>query len=141
MQLPIVLPTIQFFNLDHAGLTALPRFIGTFMDLIRAPSLGTIFLSGWVNSSNQYKGINFPSVRHLILQESVACALVEIDWLAQAFPNIERLTCRVDDPAQYRGNLADVTSAIVSGDDEHTWPWPQLQCIAVSGWQSGLGGA
>ncbi|KZP30872.1 hypothetical protein FIBSPDRAFT_883980 [Athelia psychrophila] len=133
---PIMLPSLQLlavdFELGHASdLSAVIKFI-------HAPSLISMLLTGWyldAPHSSIVGETHFPALQHLILGSTVTDAIPKFGLLAKAFPNIERLTCRVEDE-----DISDILANITEPGDELRWP--KLQSIGMSnvvgtlfGWQ------
>ncbi|KZP16976.1 hypothetical protein FIBSPDRAFT_934238 [Athelia psychrophila] len=128
---PTVLPNLRLLAVDFEK--GSPGDLSTIISFIRAPSLNSLSLIGQV-----YLGIGeeifdslavgenqFPALQQLVLGSDVIKACSDFRLLAKAFPNIECLTCRVENE-----EIADIIANITELGDELRWP--KLKIIAMS---------
>ncbi|KZP16962.1 hypothetical protein FIBSPDRAFT_36603 [Athelia psychrophila] len=128
---PTVLPNLRLLAVDFEE--GSPSDLSTIISFIRAPSLNSLSLMGQV-----YLGVGeepfdslavgenkFPALQQLVLGSNVIYACPDFGQLAKAFPNIERLTCRVE----YE-DIDDIIANITEPGDELRWP--KLKIIAMS---------
>ncbi|KZP26784.1 hypothetical protein FIBSPDRAFT_949058 [Athelia psychrophila] len=115
--LPIVLPTIQFLHIDTSDCS---EFLGPLISNLHAASLATLSLIVWASPHVDFGGeleLHLPSLKHLILAESVIWDVEDFGMFAQTFPDIERLSLEI---------MADHDLDIMLRS------WPKLQTIAIS---------
>lgn len=137
--LPITLPGLQILELDVQRCNSRDGKAGkNFINSILAPSLINLALL-WDNCDadppwSTSEESRIPSLRHLLLLGSTA--LLEINWLARTFSNIDRLSC-------WQGtDVDDILAAIVegAGNGDEGGPgvgdklrWPKLHSVGVWG--------
>ena len=132
--LALVLPNLRFL---HVGWTRSSSFFNGFVGNLCAVSLNTFSFPGWHSDEDIFKvsgtlgRCHFPSLRELIVVDEVSTALEELEHLAETFPDIDSLTCRVEnvDVSEQDDGIDAIIGAILEGPSVR---WPKLQSIAVS---------
>lgn len=135
--LPILLPTVQLLHVASALIR--PEFVNRFIASIRAQSLTTLSLNTWDEEEDEPIEPHFPLLRHLLLV-NITEGIPDLISLAEKFPSIERLTCRLstnnnDSPNQYY--LTDLFTHIIEAgrdcrENQLSCLWPKLHTIATS---------
>ncbi|KZP30874.1 hypothetical protein FIBSPDRAFT_945797 [Athelia psychrophila] len=128
---PTVLPNLRLLAVDFEE--GFPSNMSAIISFIRAPSLNSLSLMGWVDldageeifDSLAVGENQFPALRQLVLGSDAIEAFPYFGLLAKAFPNIERLTCRVENE-----EIEDIMANITEPGDELRWP--KLKMIAMS---------
>ncbi|KZP32574.1 hypothetical protein FIBSPDRAFT_1036723 [Athelia psychrophila] len=128
-QPPLELPNLQFLHVDSS---AYPQTLDIILHNIRASSLTSLSLIGWdINREDSLiqgsllAQSHFPSLRHLIISGFMS----KFCLLAEALPDIERLTCGPAGVFSHNKNFHTMLAEINSCA---TLAWPKLERIAVS---------
>ncbi|KZP03008.1 hypothetical protein FIBSPDRAFT_941719 [Athelia psychrophila] len=134
-QSPLEFPNLQFL---HVYFSDCCECLNIIIQIIRASSLTFLSLEGWYDEeegpdqdSLKLAISHFPSVRHLNIYGAgdISAPLSKFHLLAEAFPDIERLSCGAETFAEGQ----DIQ--VILGAINHctTLVWPKLESIAVFG--------